>query len=155
MLKQQYQKAPKRPPPLVRRYNHCIRFCSRLIASRTTNGTLRTVAYTCVTSLMWLQCTIASSTPTVHSLSQLPMCVFSHAPMSHGGDCLSDYSFLFICLIFRTPTSYDHTSHFLLLNTFLSIAYFTWGGVINPLLCIAMPGLIYIPPSDMVMFVIS
>ena len=39
---------------------------------------------------------------------------------------------------------------FLLLNTFLSIAYFAWGGVINPVLCLAMPGLIYIPPSDMV-----
>jgi hypothetical protein len=25
--------------------------------------------------------------------------------------------------------------------------------VINPVLCLAMPGLIYIPPSDMVMFV--
>jgi hypothetical protein len=27
--------------------------------------------------------------------------------------------------------------------------------VINPVLCLAMPGLIYIPPSDMVMFVTS
>jgi hypothetical protein len=44
---------------------------------------------------------------------------------------------------------------FLLLNTFLSIAYFAWGGVINPVLCLAMPGLIYIPPSDMVMIVTS
>jgi hypothetical protein len=48
--------------------HHCIRFCGCLIVSSTTNGTLRPVAYTCVTSLLWLQCTIASSTPTVHSL---------------------------------------------------------------------------------------
>jgi hypothetical protein len=33
---------------------------------------------------------------------------------------------------------YDHTSQFLLLNTFLSIAYFAWGGVIN-LLCMPWP----------------
>ncbi len=33
-----------------------------------------------------------------------------YSPMSHGGDCLSD-CLLFLCLIFRTPTIYDHTSH--------------------------------------------
>jgi hypothetical protein len=61
-----------------------------------------------------------------------------------------------ISMLFQlTPTIYDHTSQFLLFNTFLSIAYFGWGGVINPVLCLAMPGLIYIPPSDMVMFVTS
>ncbi len=68
----------------------------------------------------------------------IAMCVFSHAPMSHGGDCLSAYSLLFIFLIFGTHTIYDHTSHFLLLNTFLSLACFAWWGVINPLRCLGI-----------------
>jgi hypothetical protein len=73
------------------------------------------------------------------TLRTVGMCVFSHAPMSHGGDCLSACSLMFIYLIFRTHTIYDHTSHFWLINTFLSIACFAWGGVINPLLCLTMP----------------
>ena len=106
------------------------------------DATLPTRAIT--VSLLWLQCTIASSTPTVHSLR----------PVANvrGG--------LFICLLFVVYLLYIFNSHylrshftFLLLNTFLSIAYFAWGGVIYPVLCLAMPGLIYIPPSDMSMFV--
>ncbi len=53
-------------------------------------------------------------------------------------DGRSHMSRLFIYLIFGTHTIYDHTSHVLLLNTFLSIVCFTWGGVINPLLCLRM-----------------
>jgi len=153
-----------RPLHITQRY----KFQGFVTSSR--DATLPTRAIT--VSLLWLQCTIASSTPTVQSLRPV-------AYMRVG---------LFICLLFvvyllnifnfhwsyylsfflslltliyigarggKRIQIYDHTSQFLLLNTFLSIAYFAWGGVINPVLCLAMPGLIYIPPSDMVMIVTS
>ena len=105
----------------------------------TSSGTLHYRPVPSLSPILCLQCTIARITPTVHSLS----------PVANvrGG--------LFICLLFVVYLLNIFNSHylrshftFLLLNTFLSIAYFAWGGVIYPVLCLAMPGLIYIPPSD-------
>ena len=120
------------------------------------DATLPTRAIT--VSLLWLQCTIASSTPTVQSLRPV-----AHVRVG-----------LFICLLFvvyllnifnfhwsfnlnfflslltliysgarggKRIQIYDHTSQFLFLNTFLSIAYFGWGGVINPVLCLCYAGI--------------
>ena len=56
--------------------------------------------------ILWLPCTIASSTPT-----PVVRCVFRLAPMSHGGDCLSACSLLFICLIFMLSVAQHVSIH--------------------------------------------
>ena len=136
-----------RPLHITQRYE------SQGFVTSSRDATLPTRAIT--VSLLWLQCTIASSTPPVQSLRPV-----AHVRVG-----------LFICLLFvvyllnifnfhcsfylsfflslltliyigarggKRIQIYDHTSQFLLLNTFLSIAYFAWGGVIN-LLCMPWP----------------
>jgi hypothetical protein len=90
----------------------------------TSSGTLHYRPVSSLSPILCLQCTIPRYTQVTCRMS--------------GGECFSACSLLFICLIFSTPTIYDHTSHFLLLNTFLSIACSGWGGVINPL-CMPWP----------------
>ena len=135
------------------------------------DATLPTRAIT--VSLLWLQCTIASSTPPVQSLRPVAhvrvglfICLLFVVYLlnifnfhwsyylsfflslltliyigARGGKRIQRSLSLVSMLFQLTPTIYDHTSQFLLLNTFLSIAYFAWGGVINPVLCLCYAGI--------------
>ena len=141
------------------------RYKSQGFVTSSRDATLPTRAIT--VSFLWMQCTIASSTPTVHSLRpvahvrvglficllfvvyllnifnfhwsfnlsfflSLLTLIYSGA---RGGKRIQRSLSLVSMLFQLTPTIYDHTSQFLLLNTFLSIAYFSGGGVIYPVLC--------------------
>ena len=129
------------------------RYKSQGFVTSSRDATLPTRAIT--VSLLWLQCTIASSTPTVQSLRPVAhvrvglfICLLFVVYLLnifnfHWSSYLSFFLSL-LTLIYigarggKRIQIYDHTSQFLLLNTFLSIAYFAWGGVIN-LLCMPWP----------------